>query len=513
MAARRRAIEANDYDERSGEVSMFRKAMIAALLAVLGAACSADRETMTSTSPAPAAEPSMLDASAVLADVAEAMGAQGLESITLSGSAWNVRNGFRQTPNASPPWPYRDYITSYVRTIDLGAPASLATGDTYAQNIFLDPAVPGTYTQNVTAGQTAWSEQLEIWLTPWGFVRGAQTNGAVADRRSVGGREYTVLSWMSPESKTAPSGLRYLVRGYVDDDNLIERVETWVEDPFMGDMLVAEVYDDYRDMNGLMVPRLMEQQRGGGGIFGVIVTRAVAKPSNLAALMTPPPRSGGGGFPGGGGQVPDDLVEPLADHVWLINGGYVSLVAEFSDHLMVIEAGQSEARGRQIIDEVRRALPAKPIRYVVNSHPHSDHTAGLVPLIRAGARLVTHANNVEFLSMALGAPRTLLGEQRMSPQVEGVDGVAVYEDEMMRVELHHVPNRHSDGMLVAVLPDQGILFQADFTLPQQGAEANPFVKELARYVDEHDVQFERYLAVHAAQVPQTRADLMAALDD
>jgi glyoxylase-like metal-dependent hydrolase (beta-lactamase superfamily II) len=266
-------------------------------------------------------------------------------------------------------------------------------------------------------------------------------------------------------------------------------------------------------MSGLMVPRLIEQQRGGGAIFGVIVTHAVANPSNLAALMTPPRRAGGGGFPGGGGQAADELVEQLADHVWLIKGGYVSLVAEFSDHLMVIEAGQSEARGRQIIDEIRRALPSKPIRYVVNSHPHSDHTAGLVPLIRAGARLVTHENNVDFLSMALGTPRTLLGEERMNPVVEGVDGVAVYEDEMMRVELHHVPNRHSDGMLVAVLPDQGIMFQADFTLPQPGAEANPFVKELARYVDEHDVQFERYFAVHAAQVLQTRADLMAALDD
>ncbi len=66
-------------------------------------------------------------------------------------------------------------------------------------------------------------------------------------------------------------------------------------------------------------------------------------------------------------------------------------------------------------------------------------------------------------------------------------------------------------MLVAILPRQGILFQADFTLPQPGAEANPFVVTLAQYVAEADPQFERYLAVHAAQVPQTKADLLATI--
>ena len=81
----------------------------------------------------------------------------------------------------------------------------------------------------------------------------------------------------------------------------------------------------------------------------------------------------------------------------------------------------------------------------------------------------------------------------------------------MRVELHHVPNLHTDGMLVAYLPEQRILFQADFTLPREGADANPFVVSLAEYVDETGLDFDRYLAVHAAQVPQTKADLLATI--
>ena len=81
----------------------------------------------------------------------------------------------------------------------------------------------------------------------------------------------------------------------------------------------------------------------------------------------------------------------------------------------------------------------------------------------------------------------------------------------MRMELHYIPNGHTDGMLVAYLPAQRILFQADFTLPVAGAAPNPFVVNLAEYVDAAGLDFDQYLAVHAAQVPQTKADLLATI--
>ena len=496
---------------------MFRRILIAAALPLAFAGgCTTETETnsappqASTSTPAPTAAPAALDANAVLGRVAAAMGTANVDSVTYSGSAWRIRNSFMQTPNASPPWPFRDDITNYVRTIDLTQPASLAVADTFAQNLFFAPAVAGKYVQDVPAEESGWGQQLEIWLTPWGFLHGAANNGVEVASQTMDGNDYNVLTWMSPASQTAPSGLRYTVNGYINDQDLVERVETWVEHPFLGDMHVVAVYGDYADFNGLMVPSSMEQQRGGGGIFGVTVTDASANPANLMALMTPPEDAGGGGF-GGGGAPPDDIVEQLADNVYLITGGYVALVAGFEDHVLVFESGQSEARGETILAEVKGLFPDKPIRYIVNSHPHSDHTAGLVPFVREGATIVAHANNVEFLDMALSTPRTLLGEERLNPRFDGVDGIGVYEDASMRVELHHIPNGHQDGALVAVLPAQGILFQADFTLPQPGAEANPFVVSLAEYVDETGLDFERYLAVHAAQVPQTKADLLAAI--
>ena len=492
-------------------IRIFRLPALIPFLLILGCGGSQNAAPPPASNADSAAETAPPTADSVLADTIAAMGTEGLDSITYSGWAWRIRNSFMQTPHADPPWPWRDAIWDYARTIDLGAPASLATGDTFAMNLFFNPPVEGTYVQSVPADQDGWAQQLEIWLTPWGFLAGAAANGVTMDSASIDGMDYTTLSWQSPADQTAPSGMRYTVNGYIGDDNLIARTETWVEHPFMGDFHVVQVYDDYRRFDGVMVPTEIEQQRGGGGVFGVEVSDASANPANLAALLQPPET--GGGFGGPGGPPPEDIVEQVADGVWLITGGYVALVAEFDDHLLVFEGGQSEARGDQIIAAIESDLPDKPIRYIVNSHPHSDHTAGLVPFIRAGATLVTHANNVDFLGMALRTPRSLLGEDTLDVEVQGVEGVGVYADGSMRVELHSVPNGHTDGMLVAVLPAQGILFQADFTLPQPGAEANPFVKTLATYVADNDVQFERYLAVHAAQVPQTRDDLLAAIEE
>lgn len=448
-------------------------------------------------------------------DVATAMGMDGVDSVMLTGTAWRIRNSFRQTRTASPPWPERDQITNWTEAVNLATPALLGKGDTFASNLFLDPPVAGTHVISSPADTTRWSQQLEVWLTPWGFVKGAQMNGAQGSPVQMDGASYTRFSFQSPESMTSPSGMRYTVNGYVNSDNLVVRTETWVEDAFMGDMHVVEVFADYMSYNGLMVPLTIEQQRGGGGIFGISVSSAAANPANLDELLTAPQAGGGpgggGGGPGAGATPPADLTQQIGEGAWLVNGGYVAMVVEYPDHLVVVEAGQSEARGEQIIQQIRANISDKEIRYVVNSHPHSDHTAGLVPFMREGATLVTHANNVAFLDMALNTPRTLLGEEPLNAEVMGVDGVGIFEDGGNRLELHPVPNLHTDGMLVAVLPAQGVLFQADFTLPQPGAEANPFVKTLAGYVVENDVQFDRYLAVHAANVAQTRDDLVATI--
>src|SRR5262245_66309753 len=156
------------------------------------------------------------DAKAVIAGAQKALG--DVKSITYSGSAKDV--AFQQCGANKADMSCRGMhdpmrpIDTYVRVIDLTAPASRATGTT--NNIGPGGSTtitPGTFSQQITAQQTdvsqPWAGSLEFYLTPWGFLKGAAENNATATKRSG----HTVLTW-SPSVKAA-SGKSYVVSGYV----------------------------------------------------------------------------------------------------------------------------------------------------------------------------------------------------------------------------------------------------------------------------------------------------------
>ena len=511
------------------------------------------------------------DAKAVIDNVTRAMGASGVTSITFSGTAADVN--FLQTRDINGPWPLRP-VTGYVRTIDLSQTAMRSSGATNNQGLFGGAPQPGNYQQNITPATAAWTQQLDYWVTPWGFLKGAATNNATMKSAKVGGKSYTVISW-SPAQPKAPSGASYVVNGYIGADNLIERVETWTDHGMLGDMHVDVSYSNYKDFGGLKVPTKIVQKRGGFTYFETTVADARSNPPDLAALLTPPARGGGpgggpggapggrpggapgaqagadgprgggrgtpgapaagapagrpGGAPGGGapgGGAPGGAPAAaqvgstkLAEGVYLITAPYNALAVAFKDYIAVIEAGQSVANGQNILNEVKKIYPNKPIRYIVNSHPHEDHSLGLAPFVAEGATIVTYKNNKKFFETAYSTPRTLLNDSlpqnKRKPKVMGIGEKQVFKDENHSLELHHIIDTdiekvHSDGIIVAFLPKEKILFQADFTLPAAGAMPNPFVQSLGANLGKLKLDFDRYLSVHPSQTAQTRQDLMNA---
>ena len=472
------------------------------------------------------------DARTVIADAQRALG--GVNSITYSGSARDV--AFQQCgANATALICYGTHdpmrpITNYVRVIDLGAPVSRHTGTT----MNLGPGgsttiTPGTFFQQVTAQQASgmnWGQALELYITPWGFLKGAADNNATATRRRVGDTNYTVLSW-SPAAK-APSGASYQINGYVNGENLVERVETWLGENLMGDMHIVANYSGYRNFGNAVVPTKIEQTRGGWPFFEVDVTNATGNPQNLAALApqpAPPPGGGGGGGPPGGAPPAMTLTkEELSPWLWRYTtgaGSYDSIIAEFDDYIMMLEAGQNQARAQLYIDEIKRQFPGKPIRYVWNSHPHGDHTPGIPAVVAEGATVIAQANAVEFFDRALNTPRTLLDDTlAKNPRrvrIDSVEDKRVYTDGTRTVEFYHIfPAPHSNALMVAYFPQERILFQGDFSVnPAQGGgmqPANDHVRALVPALEKLGINYERYINVHASAAPQTKADVTAAMN-
>jgi glyoxylase-like metal-dependent hydrolase (beta-lactamase superfamily II) len=468
------------------------------------------------------------DAKTVIANAQKALG--DVRAITYSGSAKDVSfqqcgaNATQMTCQGTHD-PMRP-INNYVRVIDLSAPASRHTGA--ANNIGAGGSTtvaPGTFFAQVTPQQAdvsqPWAGSLEFYITPWGFLKGAAEHNATAARRRVDGKNYTVLSW-SPTVK-APSGKSYVINGYVNDQNQIERVETWLGENIMGDMQILATYSGWKDFGGgAIAPTRIVQTRGGFPFFEAEVTAAKANPPDVATLVpAPAPAAGRGGGPGGGGPgggAPPALMvttEKLGDGLYRLttgNGSYDSLVVEFKDHVMMLEAGQSEARALAYIAETKKLFPNKPIRYVMNTHPHADHTGGLPTLVAEGATIITQKNNAAFLDKSLNTPRTLLtdtlAKNPRKAKIETVDEKKVYSDGTRTVEMYHIyPAPHSNGLMVAYIPKEKILFQGDFSVTP-GQPANDHVKALVPALEKLKLtDFDRYINVHASPAPQTKADV------
>jgi glyoxylase-like metal-dependent hydrolase (beta-lactamase superfamily II) len=460
------------------------------------------------------------DANTAIGAAAKAMGAEGLNAITYSGSA--STGNFGQSMTIGGPLAVTT-IANYTRAIDLSQPASRATGATMPPAIPGAPAPqPGTLNQNITPANTPWTQQLEIWITPWGFLKGAAANSASVRSQRIGSRTYNVVSWMPPQK--APSGEPYRVNGYINDQNLLERVETWVEHPVLGDLHVDTSYSNYQDFSGLKVPTRIVQRRAGLPTFEATITSASANPANIAQLLQAPAgqaaagAAGRGGAPASAAPAPTPAVqsEKLAEGVYRITGGYVALAVEFKDHVVVLEGGQSEARGLAVIAETRRVIPNKPIRFVVNTHAHFDHASGLGPFAAERVTIITHKNNKNLLERALASPRTLagdsLGKSKTKPRVESASDRRVLKDATRTIELHHVQGlAHSDGMLIAFLPKERILFTGDFNIPGQGQPVSPAIGTLVQNLERLKLDFDSHVLVHAPNPDRrlTKADLLA----
>jgi glyoxylase-like metal-dependent hydrolase (beta-lactamase superfamily II) len=315
------------------------------------------------------------------------------------------------------------------------------------------------------------------------------------------------------------------VTGYIDKQNLVTKVETKVEHAVVGDLPVEFEYSNYRNMDGVQVPGRIVQKQAGMETFNADITAATPNPPNLTALLTPPPPPAGrGGGPGGGGggapqQAAAPPVEKLGEGVFKIGGNYTSLAVDMGDHVLVVESGQSDARGMAVMAAVKQAIPNKPIRFVVNSHPHFDHASGLAAAVAEGATILTHNNNEKVLEQLLSGPRTLTGDSLSKVTNRRKDVVTGVGDRDVRkgtngkvVELHRVPNEHSDGMLVVYLPAEKTLWSADITVVNPNPAQLGVVKSAVETINKLKLDYSAWIPAHPPNPdkPLTRADVMAA---
>jgi glyoxylase-like metal-dependent hydrolase (beta-lactamase superfamily II) len=246
----------------------------------------------------------------------------------------------------------------------------------------------------------------------------------------------------------------------------------------LGDMLVEAVFADYREFAGVKFPTRIVQRQGGHPTLELTVSDV--RPGGAAAqqVVANAQRGGGAGAaPAAGGMTVTP--QKLSDGVWFMSGGSPnSILVEFADHLVVIEAPQNDEYTGAVIAAARALLPSKPIRFVVNTHHHFDHAGGLRAYVAEGITVLTHESMKAYYERILRNPFQLnpdrLARTSRTPVIETVGDRRVLNDAVRTLELHLVRgNLHSEGLLMAYLPRERLILQADAFHPRPGAAPLP----------------------------------------
>jgi len=482
------------------------------------------------------------DAKAVLQAASKAMGTP--KTVQITGTGWNAAVGQSFGPEED--WP-RFEVTRYVRTIDYDARSSreeftrrqgnnppqggggtplqgeqqqvFIVNGTSAWNMVDGKPVPqpGLYLAGIPVSEF---RQLDILLTPHGFLRAAMAaNNPTAISLTLG----------APTGAVTPNGKatlvsftamgKYRVVGTFNDQNLLNMVHTWVPNPVYGDMLYELRYTNYKDFGGVKFPTTLHIHQGDprlsvahnsmeimlSNVQPNVSVAAMPVPAEVQKATAPPVRAES---------------QKLADGIWLIAGGtHNSLAVDFRDFVTVIEAPLNEERSLAVIAEVGRLIPNKPIRYVVATHHHFDHSGGLRTYLAQGATIVTHQGNQEYFDRVLfsPAPRTLQpdrfstyypyfsGGRRPLP-FETVNQKFVISDGVRVLDLYPMQGlNHNNNMLIAYFPKEKILVNADlYTPPAQGAPLpapNANIRSLNQNIQRLKLDVAQHVPIHGQPGP------------
>jgi glyoxylase-like metal-dependent hydrolase (beta-lactamase superfamily II) len=198
--------------------------------------------------------------------------------------------------------------------------------------------------------------------------------------------------------------------------------------------------------------------------------------------------------------------------VWFLAGGsHNSVAIEMKDHVVLVEAPLYDGRVTAVLEEVKKLIPGKPVRYVVNSHSHFDHSGGVRAAVASGATLVVQQGAKAYFEKALANPSRitpdLLSKSGARPKVMGVASRHVFKDATRVVEIHHLRDPlHVDTFLMVYLPKERLLIEADaYTPGAPGAAApakpSPLHLNLVENLQRLKLKPERILPLHGRIVP------------
>ena len=362
---------------------------------------------------------------------------------------------------------------------------------------------PGPITPAIFKANTRWLPQLVLL----NVLERAQTL-RYAGKIDYDKRAHEVVDYVTND------GARLTL--YIDQQTgLLSKFETLITDAFAGDSVFETRFTGQRKVGKYTVPARRVNVLNGDitndfGLaevaFNIELTPERFKlPDGLRAVTFPTPTP----------------VTKHADKIYTTSaGGYNVLFVDFNDYIFVMETPGNDRVSLQAIEQIKKTIPNKPIKYVAVTHHHDDHAGGIRTYMAEGATLIIAPSEEAFFKKVSGVrfsadPDTLTRKPR-EPQFEPLqNGKRVLTDGTTTVEIYDIgKGPHTEEMLVAYFPDQKFIYQGDLlNRPSNGDYpiANDTSVHFLNWIDAKKLAVEMTIPVHGT--PTTIADFRKAVEE
>ena len=265
--------------------------------------------------------------------------------------------------------------------------------------------------------------------------------------------------------------------------DLLTKVETLTDNVLKGLCASETIFSDYRPVSGVQMP-FHVVSKVGGEVTSDLTYNEIKFNTHPDAALFEIPKGAEAGPAIGGAPQPVTLTK-LAKDVYFVNAistngvfFYSSMFVVFKDYVLVVEAPLNDATSQSIIAKIKETVPGKPIKYLVPTHYHIDHTGGARSYIAEGSTVVTTPGNRNFFEKLARVSHPLnpdrLSLQPRQPSVETFKEKRVFNDGEQVVELYNVgPTQHADEILIIYLPQHKLAFVSDLFLTNFNGRIGP----------------------------------------
>jgi cyclase len=188
-------------------------------------------------------------------------------------------------------------------------------------------------------------------------------------------------------------------------------------------------------------------------------------------------------------------------NVYMLVGGGGNVTVQVGDEGVLLVDTNFAQLSDKVLAEIRK-LSDKPIRYILNTHLHPDHTGGNEAMLKAGAslqgganfvgrgaRIIAHSNTFERMSGLLG------NDKPVATAATPTDPFTIPSRDMFfdgeAVQLIHVPSAHTDGDSIVFFRRSDVVSTGDVFVTtsypvldlQRGGSINGIIAALNRILE------------------------------